>query len=72
MKAGAIRGNPVKGGCRRRWRLDQRGGNRWHIDHVIPHIGGGTVFRDEGKEHGGRKAVSVRRTPSGTFTARNS
>ena len=42
------------------------------LDHVIPHIGGGTVFRDEGKEHGGRKAVSVRRTPCGTFSARNS
>lgn len=27
--------------CKRRWRIKQRGKNGWHIDHVIPHIGGG-------------------------------
>ena len=27
--------------CGRRWALDQRGPRGWHIDHVIPHIGGG-------------------------------
>jgi hypothetical protein len=27
--------------CRRIWRLHQRGRSGWHIDHVIPHIGGG-------------------------------
>ncbi len=27
--------------CTRRWHLDQRGARGWHIDHVIPHIGGG-------------------------------
>lgn len=27
--------------CNRRWPLNQRGPRRWHIDHVIPHIGGG-------------------------------
>jgi len=29
--------------CRKRkWRLNQRGKKGWHIDHVIPHIGGGS------------------------------
>ena len=27
--------------CRKRWQLDQRGIYGWHIDHVIPHAGGG-------------------------------
>jgi HNH endonuclease len=27
--------------CKRRWALNQRGVRGWHIDHVIPHIGGG-------------------------------
>lgn len=27
--------------CARRWDLNQRGRTGWHIDHVIPHIGGG-------------------------------
>jgi 5-methylcytosine-specific restriction endonuclease McrA len=28
--------------CRqRRWRIDERGARGWHIDHIIPHIGGG-------------------------------
>jgi hypothetical protein len=27
--------------CQRRWGLSQRGRAGWHIDHVIPHIGGG-------------------------------
>lgn len=28
--------------CERRWALSARGRHGWHIDHVIPHIGGGT------------------------------
>jgi len=27
--------------CNRRWELAQRGRNGWHVDHVIPHCGGG-------------------------------
>lgn len=27
--------------CHQRWLLNQRGMRGWHIDHVIPHIGGG-------------------------------
>lgn len=27
--------------CKRKWNLDQRSKYGWHIDHVIPHIGGG-------------------------------
>ena len=27
--------------CNRRWPLSKRGVRGWHIDHVIPHIGGG-------------------------------
>jgi 5-methylcytosine-specific restriction endonuclease McrA len=27
--------------CSRKWNLNERGGTGWHIDHVIPHIGGG-------------------------------
>jgi 5-methylcytosine-specific restriction endonuclease McrA len=27
--------------CGRAWRLSERGRSGWHIDHVIPHIGGG-------------------------------
>ena len=27
--------------CSQRWPLDRRGARGWHIDHVIPHIGGG-------------------------------
>ena len=27
--------------CHRRWSLNERGLHGWHIDHVIPHIGGG-------------------------------
>lgn len=27
--------------CKRRWLLDERGIRGWHVDHVIPHIGGG-------------------------------
>lgn len=27
--------------CNRRWLLQERGRRGWHIDHVIPHIGGG-------------------------------
>jgi 5-methylcytosine-specific restriction endonuclease McrA len=28
--------------CRdRRWKLNERGKNGWHVDHIIPHIGGG-------------------------------
>ncbi len=27
--------------CRQCWPLDRRGKRGWHIDHVIPHIGGG-------------------------------
>lgn len=27
--------------CHQRWKLSQRGMHGWHIDHVIPHIGGG-------------------------------
>jgi len=27
--------------CKRRWQIAQRGVRGWHIDHVIPHIGGG-------------------------------
>jgi 5-methylcytosine-specific restriction endonuclease McrA len=26
--------------CSQRWPLDRRGARGWHIDHVIPHIGG--------------------------------
>lgn len=34
--------------CKRRWALSQRGARGWHIDHVIPHIGGGEeTERDE-------------------------
>jgi hypothetical protein len=28
--------------CRHRWQLNQRGVRGWHIDHVIPHVGGGS------------------------------
>lgn len=28
--------------CGRSWRLNQRGARGWHIDHVIPHSGGGS------------------------------
>jgi len=27
--------------CRYTWRVEERGRRGWHIDHVIPHIGGG-------------------------------
>lgn len=27
--------------CEQRWALSRRGRTGWHIDHVIPHIGGG-------------------------------
>ncbi|HTB22286.1 MAG TPA: HNH endonuclease signature motif containing protein [bacterium] len=27
--------------CGKKWKSDQRGMNGWHIDHIIPHIGGG-------------------------------
>lgn len=27
--------------CNQRWRVDQRGADGWHIDHVVPHVGGG-------------------------------
>lgn len=27
--------------CKRQWQLDQRSIRGWHVDHVIPHIGGG-------------------------------
>lgn len=28
--------------CKRRWQINQRGIRGWHIDHVIPHVGGGS------------------------------
>lgn len=28
--------------CSTSWKLSERGRNGWHIDHVIPHIGGGS------------------------------
>ena len=32
--------------CNRRWSIRQRGARGWHVDHVIPHSGGGREVED--------------------------
>ncbi len=34
--------------CGYHWGLDQRGVKGWHIDHIIPHVGGGQDTEDLG------------------------